>query len=133
MRRETRFSWGARTHVMGILNVTPDSFSGDGLVHDGRTVESAVEQARRFLAAGADILDIGGESKRPGAEPVGAEAVIDRVVTVIRAVLDAFPDAGVSIDDYRPAVAVAALHAGAGGSEAAKSDLQLLLRTSYAG
>src|SRR3546814_6085997 len=97
---------------MGILNVTPDSFSGDGLVRDGRTVESAVEQARRFLAAGADILDIGGESTRPGAEPVGAEAEIARVVPVIRAVVAAFPDTVVSIDTYRAAVEAAALDAG---------------------
>ena len=113
MQGETRFSWGARTCVMGILNVTPDSFSGDGLVRDGRTVESAVEQARRFLAAGADILDIGGESTRPGAEPVGAEAEVARVLPVIRAVVAAFPEAIISIDTYRAAVAAAALDAGA--------------------
>src|SRR3546814_2190885 len=75
MRRETRFSWGTRTYVMGILNVTPDSFSGDGLVRDGRTVESAVEQARRFLAAGADILDIDRKSTRLNSSPYCAPSL----------------------------------------------------------
>ncbi|MGQ0677574.1 MAG: dihydropteroate synthase, partial [Rhodospirillales bacterium] len=67
-----RFRWGSRTYVMGVLNVTPDSFSGDGLMRGPGTPQpdwlaAAEEQARRFAAEGADILDLGGESTRPGA------------------------------------------------------------------
>ncbi len=58
--------WGERTYVMGIINVTPDSFSGDGLLSEGEVVDRALAQAERFVRAGADILDIGGESTRPG-------------------------------------------------------------------
>lgn len=69
------FSWGVRTYVMGILNLTPDSFSGDGLVQETgaeAAVQEALEQARQFVEAGADILDVGGESTRPWAELVSA-------------------------------------------------------------
>ncbi len=113
MRLSERFRWGSRTYVMGILNVTPDSFSGDGLVERGRTVERALDQARRFVAAGADILDIGGESTRPGSAPAGAEEEAERVLPVVRAVRQAHPDTVISIDTYRAAVAEAALDAGA--------------------
>src|SRR5919108_4197590 len=103
------FNWGSRTYVMGILNVTPDSFSGDGLLSPSPTraeqsdsgdearrgvrregIESAVEQAKDFLANGADILDIGGESTRPGSQPVGAEEELERVVPVIKAIAKDF-------------------------------------------
>ena len=84
--------WGERTYIMGILNVTPDSFSGDGLLagRPAPEVEQditpiALEQARRFIAAGADILDIGGESTRPGSQPLSAEEELARVLPVIRA------------------------------------------------
>jgi len=113
------FHWGARTYVMGILNVTPDSFSGDGLLSplpagegaggEGRTVE----QARRFLAAGCDILDVGGESTRPGSQPVDAAAEKQRVIPVIEMLVREFPDALISIDTYKAEVAEAALQAGA--------------------
>lgn len=112
MRLKDHFDWGARTYVMGILNVTPDSFSGDGLGGAGATAR-AVAQAQAFAAAGADILDIGGESTRPGAEPLTAGAERDRVVPVIEAVRAALPDAVISIDTYRASVADAALNAGA--------------------
>jgi dihydropteroate synthase len=98
---------------MGILNVTPDSFSGDGLKTGGDPVEAAVEQARRFVEAGADLLDVGGESTRPGSEPVSAEEEQTRVLPVIRA-LAAEVDATISIDTYKAGVAAAALDAGAG-------------------
>ena len=107
------FDWGARTYVMGILNVTPDSFSGDGLIVKGEAVKVAVEQARGFLASGADILDVGGESTRPGSEPVNAEAEMARVIPVIEAIAKEFPDALISIDTYKATVAEAALKAGA--------------------
>ncbi len=108
----TNFIWGKRTYVMGILNVTPDSFSGDGLLSAKETVERAVAQARQFEADGADILDIGGESTRPGSVPIPAEEELARVLPVITAVRAA-TDLPISIDTYRAAVAEAALQAGA--------------------
>ena len=105
------FEWGARTVVMGILNVTPDSFSGDGL--STQPIETMLEKAREFLAAGADILDIGGESTRPGAEPVSAEEELIRVLPVIRAIAAEFPGAVISIDTYKAIVAEEAIKAGA--------------------
>ena len=113
MRLEERFKWGTRTYVMGILNVTPDSFSGDGLIGEGEALERAVAQAGRFVAAGADILDVGGESTRPGAEPVGTDGEAARVLPVIEAVVAAHPGVAVSIDTFRSHVAAAALDAGA--------------------
>lgn len=110
------FDWGSRTFVMGILNVTPDSFSGDGmLAHGGAAdgVEAAVIQANHFLAHSADILDVGGESTRPGSEPVSAEEEIKRVVPVIEAIHGQFPEALISIDTYKAKVAEAAFKAGA--------------------
>lgn len=107
------FDWGARTYVMGILNITPDSFSGDGLLSPGSFVEAAVEQARNFLAAGADLLDVGGESTRPGAQTVTAEQELARVLPVMRGLVQAFPEAVISIDTYKAAVAREALEAGA--------------------
>jgi dihydropteroate synthase len=100
---------------MGIINVTPDSFSGDGLLGEGDRVAAAVAQAEAFVAAGADILDIGGESTRPGSTPVTAAEELARVRPVIAALrgrrsFDAIP---LSIDTYRASVAAAALEAGA--------------------
>jgi len=110
------FEWGERTYVMGILNLTPDSFSGDGLLSasSNTVVETQViETARRFLAAGADILDIGGESTRPGSRSVDAEEEKGRVLPAIRAILASFPEALISIDTSKAIVAEAALRAGA--------------------
>jgi len=83
MMHAMAFAWGARTYVMGILNITPDSFSGDGLA--GKCPAEVLEQARRLVAAGADILDVGGESTRPGAQPVSASEEMERVLPVISA------------------------------------------------
>jgi len=109
--------WGERTYVMGILNLTPDSFSGDGLLAPsemgGGQEGGALKQARRFLAAGADILDIGGESTRPGSQPVEAEEELRRVLPTIRAIAAEFPQALISIDTYKAVVAEQALKAGA--------------------
>jgi dihydropteroate synthase len=117
------FAWGSRTFVMAILNVTPDSFSGDGLLAEGPEgasgpdghagVRAAVATAVTMVADGADILDIGGESTRPGHASVSSEAERDRVVPVIAAVRAALPDIPISIDTTKPAVAEAALAAGA--------------------
>ena len=107
--------WGERTYVMGILNVTPDSFSGDGLLQSVApegSVEAAVRCGLALLAEGADIIDIGGESTRPGSTPVDAEAERERVVPVIAALRRAC-DAPISVDTYRASVARAALDAGA--------------------
>jgi dihydropteroate synthase len=104
--------FGDRTYLMGILNVTPDSFSGDGLLSKEKVVESALEQAIRFVEAGADILDIGGESTRPGASTVTAAEEIDRVLPVIEAIVKLNIDVLLSIDTYKAAVAEAALRSG---------------------
>ena len=108
------FQWGTRTFVMGVVNVTPDSFSGDGI---GSDVEAAVEQAFRMQEFGADMLDIGGESTRPpgiytGAAPITAEEELARVLPVIRAIVKAV-DAPISIDTQKSKVAQAAIDAGA--------------------
>lgn len=105
-------AWGSRTYVMGILNATPDSFSGDGVLTGEAAVEAAAAQAVRFAAEGADIVDIGGESTRPGSSPVSAEEELARVLPVIAAVRQAV-DLPISIDTYRASVAAACLDAGA--------------------
>jgi len=110
--RDFTFRWGQRTYIMGILNATPDSFSGDGLVQEADIVAAALARARQMLAEGADILDVGGESTRPGSAPVSADEEIERVIPVIRA-LRAETDAVISIDTSKAAVAEAAFEAGA--------------------
>jgi len=107
------FEWGSRTYVMGILNVTPDSFSGDGIMARGNLVQMSLAQAKEFLDAGAHILDVGGESTRPGSAPIGAEQEMERVIPVIQALKQDFPDALVSIDTYKARVAAEAFKAGA--------------------
>ena len=110
------FRWGSRTYVMGILNITPDSFSGDGLLAQSGAigeVEAPLSQAKYFLDNGADILDIGGESTRPGSQTVNAEEELERVVPVIQAIAKEFPEAIISIDTYKAKVAEEAFKAGA--------------------
>ncbi len=107
------FDWGSRTYVMGILNVTPDSFSGDGIISKGETVQAALSQANEFLASGADLLDVGGESTRPGSAAVSANEELDRVIPVVHALHKTFPDALISIDTYKAQVAEEAIRAGA--------------------
>ena len=109
----TTFVWGQRTCVMGILNVTPDSFSGDGLLAATDPVERALVTARRMVDEGADLLDIGGESTRPGHAAIDEAEEIARVVPVVAAVAAALPPVAISIDTTKPAVAEAALAAGA--------------------
>lgn len=103
----------ARCLVMGIVNVTPDSFSGDGLGKESDIVAAALAQSEEFIAAGADILDVGGESTRPGAAYVPGPEEAARVAPVIRALRAAFPDIAISIDTYKAAVAATALSEGA--------------------
>ncbi|MFC4737787.1 dihydropteroate synthase [Bacillus daqingensis] len=102
-------NFAEKTYVMGILNATPDSFSDGGRYE---TVERAVRHAREMTADGADIIDVGGESTRPGAEKVGQAEEISRVVPVIEALQQTI-DAPISIDTYKAATAEAALEAGA--------------------
>jgi len=106
---DVELRWGERTYVMGILNLSPDSFSGDGL---GDDIEAAVAQAKRLVDDGADIIDVGGESTRPGAKPVSIDEEIRRVVPVIeRLASELFTP--LSIDTYKSEVAIRALEAGA--------------------
>ena len=107
--RESLLQWGAQTYVMGIVNVTPDSFSGDGL--ENALAASAHAIAQRH--AGADILDVGGESTRPGHQPVDEAVEIGRIVPVICGVRAKLPNVPISIDSYKPNVVRAACEAGA--------------------
>lgn len=105
----TEFRWGERTYIMGVLNLTPDSFSGDGLSWD---TEAALAQARRFAAQGADIIDIGGESTRPDGQAVSADEEIKRVIPAIERLAGEL-SVPVSIDTYKASVARRAVAAGA--------------------
>ena len=104
----SEYPWGDGTAVMGILNVTPDSFYDGGRYE---ATEDAVARAERLIKAGADIIDVGGESTRPGADPVPVDEEIERVVPVIEAIADSAIT--VSVDTRKAAVARAALDAGA--------------------
>jgi dihydropteroate synthase len=104
----TEFRWGERTYVMGIINLSTESFSGDGIADP----EVAIAQAHRFVSEGADILDVGGESTRPGWPPVSIEEEINRVVPVIERLASEIP-VPLSIDTYKSEVASRALEAGA--------------------
>ena len=118
----SEFRWGERTYVMGIVNVTPDSFSGDGLMRGGAgggepppaegLVGRTVECALALVEQGADIIDVGGESTRPGGAPVDAATELARVVPVIRRLRQA-TNTPISIDTYKAEVARAALDEGA--------------------
>lgn len=105
---KTEFRWGERTYVMGIINVSPDSFSGDGL----SGLEPALIQAQRMAEEGADILDIGGESTRPGSEPVSVNEELRRVIPAIEQIASRV-NVPVSIDSYKYEVVRRALDAGA--------------------
>lgn len=113
------FEWGSRTFVMGIVNVTPDSFSGDGLAAAGSASDpaelavAAAAQAGRMVAAGADIVDVGGELTRPGHTVVGEDEETARVVPAVAAIHSTLPSTPVSVDTSKPAVAAAAVDAGA--------------------
>jgi len=105
----TEFRWGERTYVMGVCNLSPDSFSGDGL---GADIEAVVAQAKRLVADGADIIDIGGESTRPTATPLSADEELQRVIPVI-ARLAGELTVPLSIDTCKSVVASQAIEAGA--------------------
>ncbi|HZY41515.1 MAG TPA: dihydropteroate synthase [Anaerolineae bacterium] len=106
------FHWGRQTYVMGILNVTPDSFSGDGLLKQDDWIAATVERGRAMMTAGAHLIDVGGESTRPGSQVIALGEELDRVIPAI----EALARAGVgpiSIDTYKAEVARQALDAGA--------------------
>ena len=107
----TEFRWGERTYVMGIINMSPDSFSDDGVAG----LEAAVEQAHRFVSQGADILDIGGESTRPGTEPLTAKDATEELRLVIPVIERLAGELSVplSVDTYHAEVARRAVEAGA--------------------
>ncbi|WP_242036367.1 dihydropteroate synthase [Cyanobium sp. FACHB-13342] len=107
---DPRLPWGTRTGVMGVLNLTPDSFSDGGRFD---RPEAAVRQARLLLAQGADLLDLGAQSTRPGAEEVGPQRELERLLPALTAIRAAHPEALLSIDTFHAAVAEAALAAGA--------------------
>lgn len=104
--------WGRQTYVMGILNVTPDSFSGDGLLKTEAWLAAVIERGRAMLEAGAHILDVGGESTRPGSEAISVDEELDRVIPAIHALRNAGLGP-ISIDTYKAVVAHEALDAGA--------------------
>jgi len=103
------WQWGRRTYIMGILNITPDSFSDGGKFI---TIKDVLAQTKRMVEEGADIIDIGGESTRPGAEPVSHEQEVLRIIPVIKALKEQI-DIPISVDTYRANTAYAALSAGA--------------------
>jgi dihydropteroate synthase len=107
--RDRPFHWGQRTYVMGILNVTPDSFSDGGQFN---TLDAAVDQAQKLERAGVDIFDIGGQSTRPNAEDLSLQAELDRVIPVIEAIRQV-SEVPISVDTTKAAVARAAIAAGA--------------------
>ncbi len=107
--RGRRFEWGTRTFVMGIVNVTPDSFSGDGRHDTAEAIEHGVAQWH----AGADILDVGGESTRPGSQQIDERTELARILPVVDGLRARLPDAVISIDTYKPLVAREARGAGA--------------------
>jgi dihydropteroate synthase len=111
--REQGFEWGKRTYIMGVLNVTPDSFSDGGQFN---TLETALIQAQKMVTAGVDIIDIGGQSTRPGSEQISLEEELNRVIPVVkllRSQPNELANIPLSIDTTRAAVAQAAIEAGA--------------------
>ncbi|WP_027340840.1 dihydropteroate synthase [Halonatronum saccharophilum] len=103
------FDFGKKTYIMGILNVTPDSFSDGGEYYD---IESALKQAKEMVVEGADIIDVGGESTRPGAKKVSVEDELSRIKPVIKRLVEEL-EVPISVDTYKPQVARAALEIGA--------------------
>ncbi len=109
----TQLEWEKRTYIMGILNVTPDSFSGDGLLAHKDPASTASEQARQFIDDGADILDLGAESSRPGSDVVSAESEIERILPILKAIRNEHEDTLISIDTYKSKTAKTCLENGA--------------------
>ncbi len=133
--RSTKFDWGSRTYIMGVLNVTPDSFSDGGKF---QTVDAAIEASIDMVGSGVDIIDIGGESAKPGAIPVDEKTELERVIPVIRGIRR-HPDTQyipISIDTSKATVAQAAIEAGAdivNDVSGGKNDPQMLSTVAHLG
>ena len=108
--RGNSFAWGSKTYLMGILNVTPDSFSDGGEFNHPQT---ALSQAQLLESGGADIIDVGGQSTRPGAEQISLSQELERVVSVIELIRSKIAHLPISVDTTRAEVAKAAIEAGA--------------------
>lgn len=106
------FQWGSKTHIMAIVNITPNSFSGDGLSNKKNVISAALRRARRAVEDGAHILDVGGVPAFPGAPPVTEDQELNRVIPVIKALSHSL-DIPISIDSYSPQVVTVALDSGA--------------------
>ena len=104
---------GKKTYIMGIINLTPDSFSGDGLLRERDYIRTALLQAEHFIQDGCDILDLGAESTRPGATPISAEDELNRLLPVVRSLREEMPNVVLSIDTYKAETARACLEEGA--------------------
>ena len=105
--------WGKKTYVMGIINLTPDSFSGDGVMVSGDPIQQALAQVEEFIRDGADILDLGAESSRPGAQPVTAQEELGRLLPILSEIKARGLPGLVSVDTWKAEVAEACLQAGA--------------------
>ena len=108
-----QLEWGKRTYIMGILNITPDSFSGDGILSKSDSISKAIDQAEQFSAEGAHILDLGAESSRPGSEPISTEVEIERILPILEAVRYRLSRSIISIDTYKAETAEICLKNGA--------------------
>ena len=104
---------GKKTYIMGIINLTPDSFSGDGLLRERDYIRTALLQAEHFIQDGCDILDLGAESTRPGATPISTEDELNRLLPVVRSLREEMPNMVLSIDTYKAETARACLEEGA--------------------
>ena len=104
---------GKKTYIMGIINLTPDSFSGDGLLRERDYIRTALLQAEHFIQDGCDILDLGAESTRPGATPISTEDELNRLLPVVRSLREEMPNVVLSIDTYKAETARACLEEGA--------------------
>lgn len=102
-----------KTYIMGIINLTPDSFSGDGLLNQAEVEDAALEQAFRFVKDGADVLDLGAESTRPGARKLNASEELERILPALSLIRKELPDILISVDTYKSEIARACLGRGA--------------------
>lgn len=108
-----KLEWGKRTYIMGIINTTPDSFSGDGTLAKSDPIAQAIELALQFIQDGADILDFGAESSRPGSSPIPASTEIDRILPVLQSIKKEGINIPISIDTYKAETAKVCLENGA--------------------
>ena len=113
MKNELLPELGKKTYVMGIINLTPDSFSGDGLLRERDYIRTAMLQAENFMQDGCDILDLGAESTRPGAVEISAEEELNRLLPVVKSLREEMPNVILSIDTYKAETARACLAEGA--------------------